>query len=178
MNERHPDHAREVFGGLLEPREDSSAFLEPANQTFDDMAIAIGFTIKLDATRSAVFVGFGRYHRLDAKCQQVGIDPIRAVSFVAGQRHRPSDRFTLTIHHVGIGTGQQRIHHRRLVRLTGGQMKVEWMTPAVTENVDFAGYTATGATKGMVLRFLRVPFFPPPDAHRAARTIVPSIHHN
>jgi len=43
--------------------------------------------------------------------------------------------------------------------LTGGQMKVKRMTPAVTKNVDFAGYTATGATKGVVLRFLRVPFF-------------------
>jgi hypothetical protein len=28
----------------------------------------------------------------------------------------------------------------------------------------------------MILGFFRVTFFPPPAAHRAARTIVPSMH--
>ena len=52
------------------------------------------------------------------------------------------------------------------------------MTNAITKKMDFAAQTASTAAKCMILRLVGIPFFPPPEAQRAARTIVPSIHHN
>ena len=58
------------------------------------------------------------------------------------------------------------------------QMKVQRMTLAITKNMDFTAQTASAAAKRMIVRLVGIPFFPPPAAHRAARIIVPSIHHN
>src|SRR3954453_5148088 len=52
------------------------------------------------------------------------------------------------------------------------------MAVAVAEQVDLGGKSAPGPPQGVVLGLLGVPFFPPPAAHRAARTTVPSMHHN
>ena len=52
------------------------------------------------------------------------------------------------------------------------------MTITITKKMNFAAQTASTAAKCMILWLVGIPFFPPPEAHRAARTIVPSIHHN
>ena len=65
----------------------------------------------------------------------------------------------------------------RLVRLSGCQVKVKRMTIAIAQHVDFAGQTTAAAADRVVFRFVWVPFFPPPAAHLAARTVVPSTHH-
>ena len=41
MNKHHLDHSGEVFGGLFEWGENSSAFFEPSNEPFDDVAFEI-----------------------------------------------------------------------------------------------------------------------------------------
>ena len=48
----------------------------------------------------------------------------------------------------------------------------------VAQQVDFAGQTATAAAESVVGRLVRIVFFPPPAAHLAARTTVPSMHHS
>ena len=58
------------------------------------------------------------------------------------------------------------------------QMKVKRMTLTIAKNMNFAAQTASAPAKRMIVRLVGIPFFPPPAAHRAARTTVPSIHHN
>jgi len=65
VDEGHLDHAREILSGLFEPREDASAFFQPTDQSFDDVALAICAPIELHGTSTAVFVFLGRNHRDD-----------------------------------------------------------------------------------------------------------------
>src|SRR5690606_9178165 len=59
----------------------------------------------------------------------------------------------------------------------GRQFERQRASVAVAEEVDFRRETASRATQGMVVRLGWIFFFPPPPAHRAARTMVPSMHH-
>lgn len=62
--------------------------------------------------------------------------------------------------------------------LSRSQMEAKRMTLAIAKKMNFAAQTASAAAKCMILWLVGIPFFPPPEAHRAARTIVPSMHHN
>ncbi len=57
MDEREVEYATKVFGGLLKSRENATTFFEPSNQAFNDVPLAIGFTIELDRACVAIFVG-------------------------------------------------------------------------------------------------------------------------
>lgn len=62
--------------------------------------------------------------------------------------------------------------------LSCNQVEAKQMTIAITKKMNFATQTASTAAKCMILWLVGIPLFPPPAAHRTARTIVPSIHHN
>ena len=117
LDERHLDHATEVLGGFLESREDSAAFFEPADESFHDVSASIRFFVKAHRACITVFVFLrgndGRHTQLD----NVFVNPISTVSFVAPQGDRPGDRLSVPITQVGVGTFQKRIEYRRLVRL-------------------------------------------------------------
>ena len=57
-------------------------------------------------------------------------------------------------------------------------MEVERVAVTVAEQVDLGGKSASGPPQGVVLGLLGIPFSPPPAAHLAARTTVPSMPHN
>ena len=88
-----------------------------------------------------IFVYFGRNHGRDSQLDQIFIDPIRAISLVAGDGHGPGDWLAIAINHVGIGAFQQCFQGGRLVRLPRRQMEVQRMAFAVAENMDFCGKT-------------------------------------
>ena len=50
MNERHFDHAAEILGCLLEPRENASALFQPTDQTLDDVATTVRLAIEHDGS--------------------------------------------------------------------------------------------------------------------------------
>lgn len=178
LDEGQPDHASEVLGGLLEPAEHPAALLEPADQPLDYVAVAIGLTVERHRPVAAVLVGLARDHRRDVQVQQVLVDPIGAIALVPGQRHRPSDRSAPRVEQAGVRTDHHGIERRAFVCLPGGQLEVQRVTGRITQHVDFAGQTAAAAAQRVVRRLVRVPFFPPPEAHLWARTVVPSMHHN
>ena len=51
------------------------------------------------------------------------------------------------------------------------------MAVTVTEDMAFRGEFLLRAAKCVISWFFRIPFCPLPEAQRAARTMVPSIHH-
>jgi hypothetical protein len=104
LDECHFDEAAEVFRRFLKSREDASGFFEPSYQALDNVASAVCFPIEFDGSCIAVFILFGRNDRADVPLQQILIDPIGAVPFVATQRHRPSDRFAVTVMQTRVGT--------------------------------------------------------------------------
>jgi len=137
MNKYHLQEPAEILGGLLESRADTAAFFEPADQSLDDVAAAIGGAIELDRSGIAILVFLRRNHRADSQVDQVIVDPIRAVAFVAGQRHRPGDRFVFAVGQHSVRPDQNGVQHRRFVGLSRGQMKVQRVSVTVAENVDF-----------------------------------------
>jgi len=62
--------------------------------------------------------------------------------------------------------------------LSGRQVEPKRMPLTITKKMDFRAHTASTAAQCMILWLVGVPLFPPPEAQRAARTIVPSMHHN
>ena len=96
MNECHFNEAAEVQRGFFKSCEDAAGFFEPADQPLDDVAPSIRFAIEFDGTFAAVFVVLGGNDRLDARRQEIVVDPIGAISLVASRvarakrRDRPS----------------------------------------------------------------------------------------
>ncbi len=107
MDEGHFKHSGEILGGLFKPREDASAFFQPSDQSFDDIPLAVQFSVKLNGTSISIFVGFGWDHRLNPDFQEAFINPVGSVSFVAGQSNGPSDRFAFAIGNFRVCTVQQ-----------------------------------------------------------------------
>ena len=83
--------------------EDASALFEPADESFNDVTIAILFLVEPHRSSVSILVGFRRDHRLDPEGQQVRIDPIGAVALVGRQRHRPGDRDALSVDQAIVG---------------------------------------------------------------------------
>jgi len=139
VDKRHLDHAAEVLRRFLEAREDAAGFLEPADQTLDNVTPPVGVAVKLDKAGVPIFVLLGRNDRSDVQFEQVLVNPISAVSLVAGQGHRPSDGLAVAIEQVGVRLFEQGREGRRLMRLSCGEMKVQGMAFPVTEDMDFRG---------------------------------------
>src|SRR5262249_51457480 len=91
---------------------------------------------------------------------------------------RPRRRLAFPIGELFAGTLQQGDEGRRFMGLAGRQVEVQRVAAAVAEEVELGGEPAPRAAQGGVGGFLGIPFFPPPAAHLAARTTVPSMHHS
>ena len=142
MDERHFQHATEVFCGLLEACEDAAGFFEPADQALDDAALSVRFTIEGDGARLAMVAVFARNHWFNSQFEEVLIDPIGPVAFVTSQSDRPSERFSRVVDKFAISSHEQHIENGRIMSLTRREMKMEWVAMAITQQVNFCGKTA------------------------------------
>jgi hypothetical protein len=136
-------HAEVILGGLLEAREDPSTFLQPTNEAFDDVPFAVGLTVELDWAGVAILVALGGNHRRDALAKQVFVDPIGAESFVCCQADG-AERF-LDLIAGDCGSLQQRFQRLGLMGLSGGDVDMQRMTVAITEQMDFCRKSAPRA---------------------------------
>lgn len=143
MDEGQLDHGSVVGGGLLESSEDAAALFEPADQSLNDVSVAVGLPVELDQPCIAVLVGLGRNHRFDAVFEQVLVDPVGAVPFVSGELQGPGDRLAVEVDH--FSRFQKRFEGLRLVTLAGGEMEAERMPGPVAEQMDFGRKPAAGA---------------------------------
>ena len=133
MDESHFEHTGEVLGGFLKSRENTSAFFQPADQSLNDVSLAVYFPIKYDGPGVSVFVFFGGNHRRDFQFQQAVVDPIGSVRFVSRQGNRPRNRLPLAIENLGVRSVEQRNQSSRFMVLARRQVKVKWMTLSVTQ---------------------------------------------
>ena len=141
MDEGHFEHAGEVLGGFLEPREDASAFFQPADQSLDDVSLAICFAVERDRSGVPVFVFLGGNHWRDFQFQQTIVDPIGSVRFVSRQGNRPRNRLALAVENLGVRTVEQGNQGGRFMVLARRQVKVKWMSISVAQQMDFGGKT-------------------------------------
>ena len=84
------NHCDEIDGGLLESREHAPRLFEPSDQSLDDVAAAIGLTVKV---RVLVVDGFSdlRNDRIDSVSFQAADDRSRVVGFVSRESFRLDD---------------------------------------------------------------------------------------
>jgi hypothetical protein len=146
MDERHFQEAAEVLGRFIEAGEDAARFFEPADEAFDDVAPLVRTAVELHRP-SGASVGFpGGDDRSDAQREQVFVDPLRAIPFVAAQLHGPSDLPTAAVAQDIVGSDEQRVERRGFVLLSGRQMEVQGMAGGVAEQMDFGRKSAARPT--------------------------------
>jgi hypothetical protein len=141
VDEGHFEHAGEVLGGFLKPREDASAFFQPADQSLNNVPLAICVAVERDRSGISVFVLLRGNHGLDFQFQQTLVDPVGSVPFVSGQSNRPGNRFAFAVENLGVRSVEQGNQRGRFMVLAGCQMKVKWMSLSVAQQVDFGGKT-------------------------------------
>ena len=141
MDESHFEHTGEVFGGFLESREDASAFFQPADQSLDDVPLAIYFPVEHDGPGVPVFVFLGGNHWRDFQFQQAIVDPIGSIRFVSRQGNRPRNRLALAVENLGVRTVEQGNQGGRFMVLARCQVEVKWMSLSVAQHMDFGGKT-------------------------------------
>src|SRR5436190_862588 len=142
VDERHLDHAGKVFGGLFEAREDSSTLLQPSDELFDDAPAAVGTAVEADDPRFRELILLSGNDRFDSQLVEILVDPVRAVRFVARQRPRPGNTFTIAVDKHLVGCFQQALQHGGLVILARRQMKMQGVTATNAEQMDFRRKTA------------------------------------
>ena len=145
MDEREFQHATEVFGRLLESGEDASAFFQPTNEPFNDITLAVCVSIEFYEAFVAVFVLLRGDYGLDAQLQEAFVDPIGTIPLITTQRQRPRDAFPVAIEQASIRTIENLLQGSGFMGLAGRQMKMQRMTEAITEDMDFCGKTAARA---------------------------------
>lgn len=107
MDESHFEHTGEILGGFLKSREDAPAFLEPADQSLDDVSLAIRLPIELNRSGIPILVFLGRNHRRDFQFQQAIVNPICSVCFVSGKSNGPGNGLAVAIKHFGVCAVEQ-----------------------------------------------------------------------
>jgi hypothetical protein len=142
VDERHFEHAGEVLGGFLKSCEDSSAFFQPADQSLNDVSLAICVTVEHDRPGVPVFVLLGGNYRLDFQPQQTIVNPVGSVSFVSRQGDWPRHRFSFAVANCGVRSVEQGNQGGRFMVLTRRQMKVKRMPLGIAQQVDFGGKPA------------------------------------
>ena len=141
FDEGHFNEAGEVQGGLFESCKDAPRFLEPADEAFDDVALAIGFGVELDGAFAAVLIFFRGNDRCDSQIEQILIDPIGAVSLVAAQLHGPCHALTVAVEQLSIRSHQHIVEDGGIVSLSWRQMKVERVALTIAQEMDFCRKT-------------------------------------
>ncbi len=144
MYEGQLEHAQVVLRGLFEASQNPPAFLEPADKAFDDVSFTIGLSVEINVARVAVFVGFGRDHRNDLLFEQVLVDPVGAISFVAGQPNGAQHLFAILP--SNFDSFQKCLESLRLMRLPCRNMHVQGMTVAITEQMYLCRKSAPRTT--------------------------------
>src|SRR5207253_7315146 len=99
-------------------------------------------TIAFYRSGSSIFVVFARNHRLDAKLDEVVVNPVGSVTFVASEFRRIDDRNVILIDNVYLF--EQRRQGLVVMRLTRRKVHMQWMSVTIAEQMDFRGKTATG----------------------------------
>ena len=127
---------------------------------------------KLVPTRLALhLVASLRGHRVDAAPGEPALDPGIAVALVACGLARPA------LAARGPDLLHQALELRRLVRLPRGDAGGKGNSRAVRDQVQLRSPSAARAAQCVIFRLVRALFFEAPAAERAARTLVPSMHH-
>jgi hypothetical protein len=137
LDEGHFDKPPEVLGGFFKPRKDASGLFQPSDQPLHYVPPAICSAIEFHGAGPAVFVLLGGNDGSDLSIQQVFVNPIRAIPFVATQRYRPSYRFAFTVMQTCVGAFQHRIQRRGFVFLARSQMEMERMPMTITQQMNF-----------------------------------------
>jgi hypothetical protein len=132
VDEGQLDHAAEVDGRFLEPGDDASRFLQPSDEALDDATAAIRLLVERNRPLRASLVLLARDDRSDAEVEQVRIDPLRSVTFVAGKSDWPSLLPALLVEQSLVGSDEQGVQHGRVVDLPGAEMEVKRMALSVT----------------------------------------------
>ena len=178
MNESQLDHAGVIESRFFTAGPNASPFFQPADEPLDEVAVAVRFAVERHGASVAVFVGFTRNDGTDLQIVPRVFDPSGTVALVARERGGPRHGLSLAIGDRGIGTLPQRNPRGSLVVLTGCQRKVQRTTVTVTPQVDLGAQSPARTAQRVVFRLGGHAFFPPPATQRAARTTVPSTHHN
>ena len=144
MDERHLQHTAKVLGGLLEPSEDTSAFLQPSDQALDNVSVPVRFPVEFNRPIVSIFVALRRDNRSDAEFQQVTVDPLGAVTFVACHRNWPGKRLVIVVNQLGVRAFKQRDQSGGLVRFARCEMEVQRVARRIAEDVKFCRKTAAG----------------------------------
>jgi len=141
VDESDFEHTGEVLGGFFKSREDASALFQPADQSLDDVPLAICVPIEHDTPGVPIFIFLGGNHGRDFQFQQAFVDPLGSVRFVSRQCHRPRDRLALTVDKLGVRAVEQGNQGSRFMVLARRQVKVKWMSIPVAQQMDFGGKT-------------------------------------
>ncbi len=135
MDEGHFDHSQEVGRAFLEPRENAAAFLEPADQAFDDVSLSILSAIEWHTASISVFIRFAGNHRADAALGEILVDPVSPISFVAGQGDWMQSGIRLLARDLaGL---KQFGQAGGFMRLSRREMGMQRMPVRITQDVDF-----------------------------------------
>ena len=106
-----------------------------------------------------------RDDRLNAKLEEVLIDPVGAIAHVACQRDGPCDRPAIVVGCSRIRPDQQVVEHRGFMRLSAGQMKVERMSLPVTQKMNLRRIPAARTSQRVIGRFVGIAVFSPRPKH-------------
>jgi len=106
LDEGELEHAPEIFGCFLEASKDASRFLKPADQALDDAAPAISFAVERGQPVLAVVGVFAGNDWLNSQFEQIVVDPVGSISFVAGQGDRPGIRPAILIDQFRVGANE------------------------------------------------------------------------
>jgi hypothetical protein len=95
LDECELQYAAEVLGSLFVSREDPAAFLQPADQSLDDIAPLVRVAIELHRPGLTILVLLRWDHRQDSQFQEKLVDPTNAAgvnlpSWKAHASHRPN----------------------------------------------------------------------------------------
>jgi len=134
VDESDFQHREVVFGRLLEACEDAPAFLQPADESFDDVAVAICLSVKLHGSGIPILVALGRNDRCDARSEKILIDPVGAEALVACQPHG-AERL-LNLFPCDGNSLQQGFKSLGFMGLSSGEVDVEGVAMAITEQMD------------------------------------------
>lgn len=83
-----------------------------------------------------MLIAFARDDRLDIQCQQILVDPVGTIGFVAGKLNGPCHGFAVVVGEAFVRSFQERLEAGGFVILPGSQMKVQRMAVGVAQQVN------------------------------------------
>ncbi len=129
------DHSQIVDGGFLKAAEDASKLLESPEESFDDVAAAIGFSVKVGMIDIIGLLSFFGDHRLNAFQVQLINDRRRAIGFVPRQGVRLDEVLPLLVGH--FRRVPQVFQELRLVGLSGAEFQVQGLHAKLVDGFPF-----------------------------------------